>query len=326
MESPPTPQEIIASASQGFIIRSCYLAGCVVYSYDYVLTFSQEVDRVWKRRLTLPTVGFLLLRYSAPLELAFSVGIFYPTFISALSCKVIQAIGALNILVVILIGCIMAFRTVALYNQNKFILWLLSAFILAQTVMLAVVASGVSVTYNVHSGVCVTKSPTELFITALWWCPLVVDTVIFVLTVIRLRALRKVMRLNYSLLHVIMRDGVFYYIVICLVYVSNTINWMVNSGGSKIAGLNCGLAIPSVLICRLTLNLQAVRSASDDTTTTTDGTNSGVLSSVPFQVPGRSVWLTGERWDGIYLEHSDEINVVNEREIPLTELQLGMTQ
>lgn len=43
-------------------------------SLSPVLTFSQEVDHVWRRRLTLPTIAFLLLRYITPFELVFSVG------------------------------------------------------------------------------------------------------------------------------------------------------------------------------------------------------------------------------------------------------------
>jgi Family of unknown function (DUF6533) len=65
-----------------------FMASCVIVFYDhgrfdvYVravsyslprlltgLTFSQEIEHVWKRKLTLATLLFLVIRYLTPLEL-----------------------------------------------------------------------------------------------------------------------------------------------------------------------------------------------------------------------------------------------------------------
>ncbi|GJJ15674.1 hypothetical protein Clacol_009952 [Clathrus columnatus] len=191
------------------------------------------------------------------------------------------------------------------------------------------------------SGTCISLSPTELYISefevfihdgfrgwlltqissaGLWWCPLAFDTIVFVLTTVRLYSLRKALYQNHSLFHVLLRDGLSYYIIICLVYVMNTINWMSIPGLTKIAGLNFGLAIPAIAICRLTLNLQGIHSESEDndnlqTTSFTGDTDLGVLTSahsiLHHRLADGAVWLTGERWDSIYLGNP----TVEEREL-----------
>ena len=41
--------------------------GLVLLLYDHLLTFSAEVEYVWKSRWSLPKVLFLFTRYSVPL-------------------------------------------------------------------------------------------------------------------------------------------------------------------------------------------------------------------------------------------------------------------
>ncbi|KAL0575100.1 hypothetical protein V5O48_006876, partial [Marasmius crinis-equi] len=37
--------------------------------YDYLLTFSEEVELIWKARWTIPKVLFLIMRYCVPAAL-----------------------------------------------------------------------------------------------------------------------------------------------------------------------------------------------------------------------------------------------------------------
>lgn len=88
-----------------------------------------------------------------------------------------------------------------------------------------------------------------------------------------------------------------------------------------------GLSIPAILICRLTLNLQGVQLESENDT---DSSLSGVLTTLPSVFsrppPTGSIWLTGERWDGICFEYpEDSVRVVEEQEIPMVVRQTTAT-
>jgi len=39
------------------------LIGCTIVAYDYFLTFSKEIDYVWRKRWTWVTAIFVLVRY-----------------------------------------------------------------------------------------------------------------------------------------------------------------------------------------------------------------------------------------------------------------------
>ncbi|KAH9936023.1 hypothetical protein B0H21DRAFT_64010 [Amylocystis lapponica] len=54
------------------LFRYRYLAEFVLYAYDYFLTFSREVELIWKRKFTGVTVLFILNRYAWMLRLVLS--------------------------------------------------------------------------------------------------------------------------------------------------------------------------------------------------------------------------------------------------------------
>ncbi|GJJ10975.1 hypothetical protein Clacol_005204 [Clathrus columnatus] len=45
------------------VILISFITGSVVLAYDYLLTFSAEVKYIWRRKPTLPSILFLILRY-----------------------------------------------------------------------------------------------------------------------------------------------------------------------------------------------------------------------------------------------------------------------
>lgn len=56
------PQDFQLAAASKYIAA----AGLVFVIYDHVISFSDEVELIWKAKWTLPKVTFLLLRYTVP--------------------------------------------------------------------------------------------------------------------------------------------------------------------------------------------------------------------------------------------------------------------
>lgn len=90
------------------------------------------------------------------------------------------------------------------------------------------------------------------FLVFMWWIPLAVDTLLFALTSVRLCRLRRSQGRTFllsRLLQIVWRDGMFYYLIICMVYVSNILNHSVrfcflffwSSGSLSVFTVQCGL-------------------------------------------------------------------------------------
>jgi len=66
---PPFPPPTLQDFQQGAISRYIAVAGLVFILYDHILSFSDEVELVWKASWTFPKAIFLLLRYAVPCAL-----------------------------------------------------------------------------------------------------------------------------------------------------------------------------------------------------------------------------------------------------------------
>ncbi|GJJ10974.1 hypothetical protein Clacol_005203 [Clathrus columnatus] len=123
----------------------------------------------------------------------------------------------------------------ALYNWNKSAMPVLSALLIGQTITLFAFTGEVKFTPVAAGAPCVVKSKAT-YLSVVWWCPLSVDTILFALTNFRIYQLRKLYSQMSPLLHMLRRDGILYYGVICTTYAANLINYYSNPTQSKGAG------------------------------------------------------------------------------------------
>lgn len=294
----------------------------VLYIYDYLLTFKREVELIWKRRLTLPTLLYIFLRYLSFFNMIFWPGPFFPPT-PVVSCRALTLIvGITNFCIIFSISAIMSLRVLALYDRTKFMAIALGCLNLAQiTVAVAfyvlrkrnqVFLAGIEVsTVNVidterfcHFYNNSNFASSSVFLSCVWWIPLTVDTILFFCTLVQLYRLRKRISSPSPLLQLIRRDGIFYYIVICVVYVLNILNHCVNVDVLKLAGPNLGVVLPASTACRLTLNLQDLSSDSDSQADYDHSryhrgeTEMGMFTTLSgrFTPVNPDAWLTGERW------------------------------
>ncbi|TFK33632.1 hypothetical protein BDQ12DRAFT_766263 [Crucibulum laeve] len=76
----PSPFDSHALATAALHLRAAkyfQIASFVMLLYDHALTFSEEVERVWKQRITGASVLFLINRYATPLQFIVVIDAFH---------------------------------------------------------------------------------------------------------------------------------------------------------------------------------------------------------------------------------------------------------
>jgi len=121
------------STSLAVDLESLYLNNCVslvmvsAVTYDYVLTLSDEIDYIWKRRWTWVSTVFLLVRYMGLLT-SLTIALDGTTFVPGplWICKVITYVPTWTLLIFInAADLVMVFRIYAMYGQSRQVLALL---------------------------------------------------------------------------------------------------------------------------------------------------------------------------------------------------------
>lgn len=90
-----------------------------LYVYDYLLTFHQEVEFIWRSELSYGTALFIFIRYTAFLNLAGYLFIGFGNPVSQLSCRVVaEVLECSTVIVMFCAGLILALRTWAIWNRS----------------------------------------------------------------------------------------------------------------------------------------------------------------------------------------------------------------
>ncbi|KAF8973278.1 hypothetical protein BDZ97DRAFT_673996 [Flammula alnicola] len=224
----------------------------VMLVYDHMLTFGEEVEKMWSRPFTLPTLLFYLNRYVTHMQYIVIQVAFHET---TWCRRYVKFAGASTASLVAVAELIMILRVYALYMGNKYILAFLLALLSGQ-----VIVSG----WAVHNGMQVPQPPgfpgcvltgKNSFFAALWGAPLVTDTCIFILTLWRtVRYMRKHGRM--TVMQIMLRDGTLYFMAIFGVNLMNTLIYFLALGDLKAVGASFSQILTSIMISRLQLNIR----------------------------------------------------------------------
>ncbi|KAI6159983.1 hypothetical protein EDD17DRAFT_873217 [Pisolithus thermaeus] len=271
--------------AQGFNVDAGLgLTSCVLFIYDYALTFSKEIDLFWfQPRRTWAFAFFIANRYIGLFSRIPTFFLFflpmaggpvrensymYPAMLTPTQwCSDLQLFNSIAILVLQLIGgMIMIARVYAFYNQDRRILSLLVA-----VAMICVGISGWELSF--HSPSTATSKPTttaqgtypkcrELVTSAqasywavAWGSQLVFDALVFTLTFRKLIKARSLGKWSYMALS--LRDGALYFAVMTATNVANIVTYLVMANPYE----RSMLASPTNMLCavmisRLMLNLR----------------------------------------------------------------------
>ncbi|KAJ3503715.1 hypothetical protein NLJ89_g8309 [Agrocybe chaxingu] len=260
----PLEPAILANIARNLrISKSVQLAGFVILLYDHALTFDDEVERIWKHRLSGASLLFLLNRYISPLRSIVAITAFhYPHWTGAACSNFVQFLGASSVSVSSLCGLLMILRVYALYHRSNILLVLLLSVWTAQLVSSAVGISTAGVLQLPPGPMFVgcILTATSKWLAVNWAGPLLLDGAIFFLTLWRTREyLRSSDKI--PLLHILVRDGTLYFLVIFLVNLSNAFLYFFAPDNLKSVASSLTVMLTSTMVSRLVLNLRSAPSA-----------------------------------------------------------------
>ncbi|KIK42070.1 hypothetical protein CY34DRAFT_164656 [Suillus luteus UH-Slu-Lm8-n1] len=97
------------------------VASFVAVTYDWALTFGQEVELIWRQRWSLMTVLYLTVRYLGMSFVVFSLLIDIPTIsmTDIVSSILYNVLNWINVVVSIMLGVIMITRIHAMYQRSR---------------------------------------------------------------------------------------------------------------------------------------------------------------------------------------------------------------
>ncbi|KAI6116516.1 hypothetical protein EDD16DRAFT_1049943 [Pisolithus croceorrhizus] len=262
--------------AQGFhVVAGLGLMSCVLFIYDYALTFSKEIDLFWfQPRRTWAFVFFIANRY---------IGLFgrIPEFVVLFSpmaggqfywwCPLLQLLNSVVILVLQVIGgTIMIARVYAFYNRDRRILSLLVAvavicigicgwallFPSVGAVTPGPIATAQGIDDITYIGCPVVMTPVGASHWAVaWGGQLAFDALVFILTLRKLISARSLGKWSYMALS--LRDGALYFAMMTAANVANILTYLMMKNPYE----RSMLSLPTNMLCavmvsRLMLNLR----------------------------------------------------------------------
>ncbi|KAJ6602653.1 hypothetical protein DFH09DRAFT_1125288, partial [Mycena vulgaris] len=267
MDSPPgLPPALITALIHLQATKYYNVAVLAMLVYDYFLTLPLEIDQVWKRHAwSLPKILFILFRYLTPIFQLGSIMADQLTTWTSASCEqwiwwriiVDESLAVATSLVLIL-------RVYALFNRAKWALGLMLSALVAN-IIVAFWSFPASTMAPLPPGVsgCFIgpKSPNDITsgkIASLFISLLMLDTLIFILTALRVYQSKRSAGMSTPLAEIIIRDGFLYFSVIFIVNLGNVVLIESTRIPEDLRPINVEFtpAITTIMVSRLFLNMR----------------------------------------------------------------------
>ncbi|GBE84248.1 hypothetical protein SCP_0602260 [Sparassis crispa] len=260
------------------IIRYSELASSMIIVYDHLITFNDELELIWNSSLSLGKCLFLVNRYYALVSVFFNnYALFSPSITDSVSLHWYKWQGWTGVVTFVLAEMILQLRLYALYFFSKKVLIIMASTCIIATAFSAVVMgwvlSGISASSDAIPGIkfCVATGVSHHFWT--FWVPMLVsESVLCVLALYR--GFENyyggtLFRTGKRLVEVLIRDSVFYFVVMFATYLVNAIVFIVGTSNEVEVPIGFAVALSCVLGNRLCLNVRGmIRHDYDDSLTT----------------------------------------------------------
>ncbi|KAF5388050.1 hypothetical protein D9615_000702 [Tricholomella constricta] len=233
-----------------------------IFGWDYLVNLPQEIERIWRRKISYVSVLYLINRYYGLLQFSLVVALITTPITNAFStesCKKIflwQPVGAL--ISIFISQAIMGSRVYALYGKSMVIAGCLSVIMAAEFIVHVYTLTRVFPAPEPAPGVpipCVAIGPTR-WLVSFWAIPLLYDTITFLLTLYETVGYWR-SRSDSPILVVLFRDGLAYFAAIFSMNLVNVILFVTQNTTLQAANLPATLMLNVLMSCRLVLNLRA---------------------------------------------------------------------
>ncbi|KAL4264479.1 hypothetical protein AB1N83_003534 [Pleurotus pulmonarius] len=258
------------------VYRQYYITQCVHFSsltfllWDYIVTFTDEVELFWTGKWSYPRVLFFVNRYQAiGWQMVHTVGVLTVTkpgfervgHVWMHNMIIISAVSG-----IIPIQLILSFRVYGLYNRAKWIIGFFAVAILATTaaqlylvIKFSPAVTQISIPFLKISACQPTPGTTShLFIAPI--PALVFDVPAFLLVLLRgvshLRAQRNIGFRGAALIRLLVRDSIQYFLIIVVAYSGSIIAFIKLPDIETFATFTYTASIISVSGSRMLINLR----------------------------------------------------------------------
>ncbi|KAF8464524.1 hypothetical protein JB92DRAFT_3102940 [Gautieria morchelliformis] len=275
MATPPLQVSAIIEAWSLLVATKYYnLATIIILVYDHCLTFDLEVEKIWKQGWTLPKWLWLVFRYVALItQVGLVLGDHLPIWTHDSCLLWLQIRVSADQIMTTTTSIMLILRVWAIFERARWTMFVMAATLVAQT--------GVSIwSYQAFTAAILPTGKLSVHqyrFTGCFFAPkapdrvgqvasnfvglLVLDTVIFLLTVLRLVkvvASGKQSTTSARLISVMLRDGVLYFLIICIVNGANVLLIQLPSVSMDLRPLNTEFTvnITVILVSRHFLNLR----------------------------------------------------------------------
>jgi len=250
------------------------IAAFTMLIYDHILTFSDEVERIWTRKITGATILFFLNRYLTPLQFIVITAFHDPEWTKEACDRFVVFEGASTVALVAVCELIMILRVYALYGRSTLVAVSLLCLLAVQLSMTSIgLHTGFALPLPPGITGCLLTGSSRLY-SAVWVAPLVTDSCIFILTLWRTRQYIINSRSSPTF-DLFIRDGAMYFFTIFGTNLLNALIYFLAPADLKNIGASFSLLMTSVMISRLVLNLRSITQPESTTT----------ISSLNFRIP-----------------------------------------
>ncbi|KAF4616037.1 hypothetical protein D9613_011373 [Agrocybe pediades] len=257
----PAPESLAQAVMHLQAGKYFQIAAYVMLIYDHLLTFSVEVERIWKPKFSGASILFLINRYATPLQ--------FIVIIDAFQDPIWTKDGASTIALIAVCEAIMILRVYALYGRSNWILGFLGFLWALQIVLSSVgIKTGFAVPLPPGLVGCIFSGSSPLF-PAIWVTPLITDTCIFALTMWRTRAYLVRRSTGTPTLQLFMRDGFLYFFAILAANLLNMLLFFIAPADLRAIAASFSQLLTSTMVSRLVLNLRSLSYSETETNSDT---------------------------------------------------------
>jgi len=253
---------IILDYRNSVLTKYVGVAGFTVLLWDHIITFSDEVQFIWKGGKGPAVYLFLLNRYLIVFSFMVNLWAYFRTSWSLSSCRhFVRYEGSMTMIGISIADIMMFMRIRALYPR----MWSVQAFVFSIFLTFVGVNSWL-LTHGVpvpHPAYPLVDSCTMIFETKIpgaltsssAWLPLLYDTIVVSLTIIR-TASSVVSKNPSQMFRVLLREGLLYYSVIFAITLILTL--MINFAPPSIKNITAQLHLifTVAMLSRITLHLR----------------------------------------------------------------------
>jgi len=261
-------------------IRYSELASSTVIIYDHLITLDQEYNLIWTSPWSRGKCLFLLNRYYTLITVVFNnYALFSPEITDSFCLRWYRWQGWTGVISFVIAELILQLRLYALYLLDKRVLILMAASSLlavaASAGVMGSVLARITATSHPFSGYhfCIADNISDHFY-AFWIPMLVSESVLCGLAVFRFfqncHRGSTVFQTGRRLVENLIRDSVFYFVVMFATYLANTILFVVGTATKVEIPIGFAVALSCVLGNRLCLNVRGMIRGEEPMPSTSD--------------------------------------------------------